>query len=122
MDLSKVQQLRDVKAQLSDLNSEVKALSVIRAELEEGLLGELSDGGVTLARTEFGTVSVLKATVPNVQDWVVFETYVYENNAMYLMQRRLSAPAFRDEIESKGDIPGVTTFEKKTISLTNASK
>lgn len=122
MNLAKVEALRDIKIQISDLNSEVKNLEVTRRELEGVLLEELTDSGVSLARTEFGTVSVLSATVPNVQDWAAFEEYVYSNKALYLLQRRVSAPAYRDELDSIEAIPGVTTFEKRTLSLTNAKK
>ena len=85
-------------------------------------MSELDDSNTTLARTEIGTVAVTTATVPNVEDWVAFEKYVYENNALYLLQRQVSAPAYRDEVESKGQIPGIAGFQKRRLSLTGTKK
>jgi hypothetical protein len=122
MNLDTVEALRDLKLEISALNAQVKELEITRRELEGSLILELDDSNTTLARTEVGTVSIITAILPNVEDWVAFEEYVYENNALYLLQRRVAAPAYRDEVESKGQIPGITTFEKRTLSLTNAKK
>jgi hypothetical protein len=122
MNLHTVEALRDLKLEISALNAQVKELEITRRELEGSLILELDDSNTTLARTEVGTVSIITAILPNVEDWVAFEEYVYENNALYLLQRRVAAPAYRDEVESKGQIPGITTFEKRTLSLTNAKK
>tara|TARA_R110000803_G_scaffold79057_3_gene144494 strand:- start:23023 stop:23391 length:369 start_codon:yes stop_codon:yes gene_type:complete len=122
MDLAVVASLRDIKLQISELNTQVKALEVTKHELETSLMSELDDSNTTLARTEIGTVAVTTATVPNVEDWVAFEKYVYENNALYLLQRQVSAPAYRDEVESKGQIPGIAGFQKRRLSLTGTKK
>jgi hypothetical protein len=82
----------------------------------------LEADGLTLARTKFGTVSVQETIVPNTQDWAELEEYVYAHRALHLFQRRLSAPAFRDEIKvsPSGKLPGVEPYVKKTLSLRNS--
>jgi len=122
MNADNVEKLANVKQQIKTLNDQLKILSATRTELEETIIEQLVDSGMTLARTTFGTVGVNETVVPNVQDWTQFEEYIYENKALYLLQRRAAAPAFRDEIDVKGEIPGVTPFVKKTLSLTSASK
>lgn len=124
MNDEKIWELHKVKQKISDLNKIVKNLEVTRSELEEIIIDDLNDSNLSLARTnhmdENGkriTVSVNTETVANVTDWAEFEKYVYENHALYLLQRRASNPSYREEIAAKGEIPGTEPFTKRRLSL-----
>jgi len=124
MDDKRIWELNKVKTDISKLQKEVKMLESQRSELEEAILEELSEANLSLARTnqtdESGkriTVSVNTEVVANVNDWAEFEEYVYENRALYLLQRRASNPSYREELAAKGDIPGTEPFTKRRLSL-----
>jgi len=124
MNDEKIWELHKVKQEIADLNKQVKVLEATRSELEEVIIDDLNASNLSLARTnredENGkriTVSVNSETVANVTDWAEFEKYVYDNRALYLLQRRTSNPSYREEIAVKGEIPGTEPFIKTRLSL-----
>jgi len=121
MDSVQVGQLRDVLSELKDHNDQIKILTEKRRELELSIMDDLNTSGLTLARTEFGTVSLTSEQVASVEDWNKFEEYIYDHRALYLLQRRASNPAYREEINQRGSIPGVSSFTKQKLSLRNVA-
>jgi len=119
MEVSKISALKDIKAKIAEYNERLKDLGRTKAQLETEIISEMSAEGLSLARTDFGTVSVTKLDVASVKDWNAFEDYIYENHALHLLQRRPSDAAYRDELAIRGEIPGVETFTKVSLSLTN---
>jgi hypothetical protein len=124
MDDKLIWELNAVKANITAMNSEVKKLEATRDDLSEQILEEMAAANSSLFRTagadEQGkriTVSVNPEDVANVEDWAEFEEYIYDNRALYLLQRRPSNPSYRDEVAIKGTIPGVETFTKQKLSL-----
>jgi hypothetical protein len=119
MNVDKVNELRAIKETISGLNTTLKDLSKRKSQLESDIIMEMNDEGLSLARTDFGTVSVTKTDVASVKDWNAFEEYIYANHALHLLQRRPSDAAYREELAAMGEIPGVETFTKVNLSLTN---
>ena len=124
MNDEKIWELHNVQQQITTLNKQVRDLEATRNELADTIMGDLNEANLSLARTnredENGkriTVSVNTETVANVTDWAEFEEYVYDNRALYLLQRRPSSPSYREELAAKGDIPGVEPFTKQKLSL-----
>ena len=119
MDTEAVGQLKQVNTQISELNIQLKDLKAAKSNLEEGIIEDLQLDKTSLVRTDFGTVSLINTDLPSVKDWAAFEEYIYENRALYLLTRRASSPAYRDELAARGEIPGVETFTKVSLSFTN---
>ena len=119
MDVEAVGQLKSIKAQISELNERLNDLKRAKTNLEATIIDDMKHDKLSLARTDFGTVSITETDVASVKDWPAFEEYIYENKALYLLQRRPADVAYRDEIATKGHIPGVETFTKVNLSLTN---
>ena len=119
MNVDTVAALREVNEEISGLNTALKKLKANKSILEEEVIADMQDDGLSLARTNHGTVSLKSTDMASVTDWAAFEEYIYENKALYLLQRRASNPAYVDEVEVRGAIPGVETFTKVTVSLTN---
>ena len=118
-------QLQAIKDEITELKNQIKPLEVARSVLEEQIMEDMLKAGSSLFRTlkeqnaKRITVSVNTEEVASVNDWAEFEEYIYEHKALYLLQRRPSDPAYRDEIAAHGDLPGVETFTKVKLSLTN---
>jgi hypothetical protein len=119
MNVLDVDALRRVKDEISEVNDKLDQLKKQKSELELKLIGEMNSEGLSLARTDYGTISVTKTEVASVKDWNLFEDYIYKNHALHLLQRRAANAAYRDEIAVKGEIPGVETFTQVSLSLTN---
>jgi len=119
MNTQLVSDLKDLNKKLADINKTVNDLKSRKKTIELEIIADMKSDKLSLARTDFGTISITETDVASVKDWTAFEEYIYENHALYLMQRRPSNPAYREEVETKGDIPGVETFTTTALSLTN---
>lgn len=99
------------------LDEEYKAI-----ELE--IMEALQTQGLTGAKGKLGTVSIIEAVVPDVQDWDKFYAMIKKQGWFHLLNRAPNAPAFREALEIKGEVwmekNGVSAFHKKTLSLTAA--
>lgn len=127
MNDTKVWELDGIKKQITKLNKDVKKLEHDRDTLAIDIIDELTNSGLSMARTleakegQRITVSINPEDVANVVDWAEFEEYIYDNRALYLLQRRASNPAYRDELKIRDTIPGVETFTKQKLGLTHVS-
>ena len=119
MDNSLVQRYTEIKAQMEPLKRELKDLDEIRRELEVKITEDMQADGLTLARTDFGTPSLTKETVPNVGSWISLEGYIYENKALHLVQRRVASPAFREIWKQGFKVPGVDPFDVTKFHFSN---
>ena len=83
----------------------------------------LNDVGLDRASNDRFTVSKLSNVVPSVTDWDALYEFIRENDAMYMLQRRLLASAYRELVEERDgeDIPGVAPFEQVTLSFRTLS-
>jgi len=52
-----------------------------------------------------------------VDDWDLFYEYMLKEEAVHMLQRRISTPAARETILAGDAIPGVSLFTKRQISL-----
>jgi hypothetical protein len=77
----------------------------------------MDEVGLESARGGRATATISENVVPTATDWDALEQYIYENDALYLMQRRLSASAWRELIESGEVVPGTEPYTQRSISL-----
>lgn len=97
-----------------------KAADLIKqdmAELEFALISGLDNIGLQMGRGGKASASVTEQQVPNVTDWDELEKFIYQNEALYLLQRRVSPPAWRELVEAGSDVPGTEAYTKRGISL-----
>lgn len=104
------EEIREINARKSELEKE-------KEEVEKTIMSMLDEQDVTLMRGRQATISISEAENAKVEDWDDFENYIYDNRALYLLQRRPSNPAYREMIKTDGAIPGVVSFTKRTINL-----
>ena len=112
--------LRKVKTEITAINAELKIKKTLQMELETNILNEFEilGNGIDQIRTDAGTVSIKSITVGNVTDWDTFYDYIYENKAWHMLERRIANLAYREMLDLDLEVPGVESFEKRSISLT----
>lgn len=109
-DLAKLaKQIREKKDEISELNKEVKQKKEVLQEMEGDMIGAIKDSGLEAVNVDGRRYSVKDEQVPVVEDWDGFYGFIKENDAFYLLQRRVSTPAFREAIGLYGEdgLPGV---------------
>lgn len=104
---------RKIKAREKELNDEWRTL-----ELEA--LIRLDDQGMDKASTKRGTISIGENILPQVVDWDAFGEHIIQNDALYLLQRRPAAAAYRELLESGETVPGVEPYTQRQINLRKA--
>ena len=119
-----IQQLFEVRSQITEIKErQLKDLEAQKKELEAQVFQALEDAGVvatTLKGT--GSVSITEQVVPQAEDWDAFYEYVLEDKMRFmLLNKALNAPAFREALNIEGEIPGLTPFTKRTLSVRKAA-
>lgn len=88
--------------------------------LEEAMLETCNQIGAETLRTEHGTI--IKTLKENYVcgDWDNFKKYIIENNALELLQQRLSQTNFKEFLSTRGEEglpPGISTMREFKISV-----
>jgi hypothetical protein len=105
---------RGLEAQLKKVKVQIEAASA-------DLLVQLDKVGTTIGRGSFASASVTETTVPTIEDWGLVEQYVLDNDAVYLLHRRVSSGPWKELQDAGTDVPGIRPFTKRAISLRKLS-
>ena len=106
----------DLRESKKELERQVKKINEEMTLLEAQLIQKLDDEKSSMGRGYSASASISSSDVPMVEDWEAFGQYLIDNDALYLLQRRVAVRAYR-ELKLAGEvIPGTTTFPKRTIS------
>ena len=106
--------IREERRHLKRLDSE---LSKSWRDLEALLIGQLDAQCVTKVSADAGTATVNETVFPKVDDWNLLYAHLKETDSLYLLQKRISSAAFREQHEAGHTVPGITPFVQRTISL-----
>lgn len=112
-----IDDLFELRKRKQELEAQIKKIEGEYGEIEEALLAKLKAEGTDKGAGKRASVSVSTTTVGNLEDADKFFAYVKKTGYFHLLQRRLSEPAIRELIASKGSIPGVSTFDKVRLNL-----
>lgn len=115
----KLMELREAKAAAQKIVDGIDAqmtaieehlINTLPADDAEGIIGKVAKAIIT------------KKTIPTVagEDWDKVYKYIAKHDAFDMLQRRLNTKAVNDRWEAGEKIPGVTTFVKKSVSITKA--
>ena len=101
---------RGLEAQIKETNSEI-------TECMEWLIKRYDDIGTTTARGKLASATLTETLVPRIEDWGLVQEWIMENDAMYLVYRRVSSGPWKELLDSGQVVPGITPFAKRAISL-----
>jgi hypothetical protein len=95
-----------------------KELNEEWAGLEATLLSKLDEQGSVRVSSRQGTAGIEEEVVPIIEDWDEFTNYMRDNDALYLLQRRIAVGAFRELARAGQEVPGLRAVTKRSIGLT----
>lgn len=98
----------------------VKALAKDIDAAQVALMERMEKEGMPKASGQYATVTLGSAVVPDVVDWDEFYKFIKRHNYFHLLERRPSVLGCRELFETKGKIPGVEPFTKKSLNLRSA--
>jgi hypothetical protein len=112
----KIDRLHELREQKRRLEEEIKDLNSQMGDLENMLMLEMQQQGVTKLTGMMATVSVNESVKPQVEDWDAFMDYLTANRLYHLVDRRPSSTGCRELFEKQGQIPGIVPFTLRKLS------
>ena len=113
----KIDKMFKLRERKRELEAQVKAINAEIAECNDWLLQRYAEIGTTTARGSLASATLTETIVPNIEDWGLVQQYIMDNDALYLVHRRISAGPWKELMDTGEEIPGITPFTKRTISL-----
>jgi hypothetical protein len=104
------EQKRELDAQSKEVGKQYEALALRFAEAARA-------AGTDYARGSLASASITTQLVPQAKDWDEIYDWIRENDAMYLLHRRIASAAWKELLDSGEEIPGIEAYEKEGVSL-----
>ena len=104
-----------------ELETKVKALDALLATNEVSIIEIADEMGLDRFAVGKLTFSISTQVVGNVEDWDALHAYIKENDAFYLLQRRLSNAPYKEILDSGESLAGVVPFTKRSLNMRKAA-
>ena len=106
-----------LREQKRRLEAEIKTLDAKLSTNEQAIIELADDLGLDRFAVGKLTFSISEQTVGNVEDWDDLYQFIRDNDAFYLLQRRLANAAYKEMLDSGGALPGVVPFTKRSLNM-----
>ena len=112
----KMNMLADTRAKLKVLLEQEKELKQVQNALEAEIAADMERQGLTQTGNDVCTISLKTETVPTVEDWDVLHKHISDTGRFELLQKRMSATAYRELIAMEPSVPGVRSTELTKVN------
>ena len=112
----KMNMLASTRAKLKDLLEQEKELKQVQNALEAEIAADMERQGLTQTGNDVCTISLKTETVPTVEDWDVLHQHISDTGRFELLQKRMSATAYRELIAIEPSVPGVRSTELTKVN------
>ena len=102
--------------EIKSLQAQEKELNIIKRELEYQITIRMQEEGLDKISNGGRTVSIKQEIVPTVEDWDALQDHVVKTKQFELLQKRMSATAYRELISLGTSVPGVISTELTRIN------
>lgn len=119
--ISRMKSLRDTYRML---DADAKALKEEYKLLEEEVIAELVDTEMTKAGNEVASVSLSEEDLPTVDpvQWEELREWIIENDYNELFPKKINSAPWRELVKMGVEIPFVTPYTKRKLSLSTNTK
>jgi hypothetical protein len=114
--------LYETRQRRLDLTKQADELKAQETKLKEELLDILSSIGLEKASGQTATVGIRRNEVPLVIEWEDIHQFIKTSDRFDLLQKRLSAPAWRELYQSGILVPGTVMGIDTELSLTKSTR
>lgn len=116
-----IDKLFDLREQQRALKAAIKAVNAEYETLHDELIRTCDGAGTVSARGTKASIVITETQLPRIEDWGLVSEWIMENDALYLCHRRISSGPWKELRDSGQNVPGITPFTKRAISLTKRS-
>lgn len=117
--------IRDARSQLTREYEERDAqLKAQQAEVSSAMKDIIRAAGGTGMKTQYGTVSLKTSTRYYAQDWDAMYQFINDNDAPYLLEKRIAQRNMADFLEQNPGVvpPGLNSMSEIEVSVTKPRK
>ena len=113
-----------IKAQMEALDRQLAELEEQRTEIRLAIKDQMRALGLTSVQTSSGTVSLMKKTRYNTQDWDSFKSFLLEHQAVDLLEKRIAQTNMAQFLEENPGLvpPGMNAITSFDIRVTPIRK
>ena len=109
--------LAETRKELASLLEHEKVLKKKKLELETQIATTLKGQGIDRVGNDACTLSIKEEIVPTVADWDKVYQHILDTKQFELLQKRMSATAYRELLQLGMDLPGVTSTELTRVNF-----
>lgn len=106
-----------IRSEIKTVQAEEKSLKSQQRELESQISIRMQEQGLDKISNDVCTISLRNEIVPTVEDWDQLHEHITDTNQFELLQKRVSATAYRELIAAGIDVPGVKSTELTRINF-----
>lgn len=112
----KMNMLADTRLQLKQLLEQEKKLKQVQNALEAEIAADMERQGLTQTGNDVCTISLKTEIVPTVEDWDALWEHIFDTRQTELLQKRMSATAYRELLAMAQAVPGVRSTELTRVN------
>lgn len=112
-----IDKMFEIRENIRELDARRKDLEVLYRTEHTRLIARMKEVGTNYARGMKASASITEQLVPQIEDWGKVEAWIKENDAIYLLHRRVSSGPWKELLDTGVSVPGIEPFTKETISL-----
>mgnify|MGYP003345000423 FL=1 len=111
-----------IKAKQEMLDKQLADLEEQREEIRMAIKDQMKALGLTSVKTSFGTVSLMKTTRYNTQDWDSFKKFILEHEVVDLLEKRIAQSNMAQFLEENPGLvpPGMNAITSFDIRVTKS--
>ena len=110
-------ELTQVRTDLKKLQEKEKGFKGRKMELEAKIVSTLKQQGIDRIGNDSCTLSIKEEIVPTVEDWDQVYQHLLQAKQFELIQKRMSATAFRELLQMGMNVPGVKATELTRVNF-----
>ena len=113
-----IAQIEKVNAEIAEISAKDKDARARKQTIEADLMALMDSQQTRVSEYNGKRISITESEEPNVTDWDAFLAAAVKGKYLHLIQRRISAPAWRELRALKGkDVVGTEVFVKRSLSV-----
>ena len=112
----KMNMLADTRLQLKQLLEQEKKLKQVQNALEAEIAADMERQGLTQTGNDVCTISLKTEVGPTVEDWDALWEHIFDTRQTELLQKRMSATAYRELLAMAQAVPGVRSTELTKVN------
>ena len=110
-------ELASIRGEIKSLQEQEKILKLRQNDLDSEIIRKMEDQGLDQIANDVCTVSKKIDVVPTVEDWDVVHQHILDTRQFELLQKRMSATAWRELLQMGQAVPGVKATELTKINF-----